>query len=206
MAQQQARYNVAITKLKRSSHVGIGQPIEVSMLEQTDWSYGTIELAWDRARQALCETVQGRAALDRLAALFTGNASSARAWQQLLVRKIREKSPILVVDETMTESQVVAEHPRGTWEGSPADFNIRDQAIKFNSYRVDRAKELTQVLHYRHRQYQARQITYEQYGKADKDHCLGQFRIIHAACHETGGHLLVTDESRTRHHPGEDDI
>ncbi|KAK0889355.1 hypothetical protein LTS16_026529, partial [Friedmanniomyces endolithicus] len=110
---------------------------------------------------------------------FHRNHSYVIGIARIFVEQLNARSPLLVDDGTFSTTQIVAEHPRGSWSGSYDDFNIRAQAIKLNSVWVNLAVQAMET--YRRNPTNLTSATFQ----------LSLFRLVHGNIHESG-HLLQT--------------
>ncbi|CAK4035023.1 Hypothetical predicted protein [Lecanosticta acicola] len=106
-------------------------------------------------------------------------------------------SPLLVDDDRFESARIVSDHPRGSWRGSPEEFDTRSQAVKLNST-VSLSITLFWVTNTNHWPQWVtlaveRQRAYVARGRNFNSalYQLSLFRLCHAYLHEIG-HLLQT--------------
>lgn len=63
---------------------------------------------------------------------FGNDQRLARSFVDLFLAKTEAHFPMIVVNDTMTDRALLAYHSRGEWDGSPHDFNPRQQSVNVN--------------------------------------------------------------------------
>ncbi len=143
--------NFAVVR-RHASHIP-GTQGRFEVLQPASPRYILLAAAWNKAVDAILSdrgilAVRAYLAMELLAhghAGFHRNHSYVIGIARIFVEQLNARSPLLVDDGTFSTTQIVAEHPRGSWSGSYDDFNIRAQAIKLNSVVCIRHIHLTHI-------------------------------------------------------------
>ncbi|KAK3067241.1 hypothetical protein LTR53_015998 [Teratosphaeriaceae sp. CCFEE 6253] len=177
--------NFAIVRRHASPTPGTQGRFEV--LQPDSPRYILLAAAWNKSVDAILSdrgiiAVHAYLAMELLAHGEAGihrNHPFVIGMARLLMGKLSAQTPLLVDDGTFTTTQIVAEHPRGSWSGTHNDFNIRAQAIKLNSVWVNLGVQAMEI--YRSNPTDLTSAIFQ----------LNLLRLIHGYLHETG-HLLQT--------------
>jgi len=136
--------NFVVLTWQEGMVLGTGPPMLPNPPNTLEYTYVTSAI---NIALAILETEQGRQALTRIALNIDRgrrpgvggprwhgpNANAlARAQIDVFVQKLRDAFPLVVINHNMTDIDMLAYTPRGTWFGDLADFNPREQAIQLN--------------------------------------------------------------------------
>jgi len=135
--------NIAIVRRRtRPVTTTPGSSNDLEELGMPDQRYILIAAAWSKVVDILCSP-RGLSAVRAYSMLalqrqghvgLTMDHTISRAVAQAFLAKVQNTSPLLVDDGTFESRRQVSEHPRGSWSGSYASFDVRQQAIKLNSH------------------------------------------------------------------------